>query len=294
MFRTRGAGGPEVAGVAPIVVGVDGSAESRAALRWAYDHAEQVGRPVEVAVAWTAAPYGRQSGTAEARAVAVQALAAALPTGHRPIPVVLAHGLADDVLIRRSEHAELVVVAPHEVRLVHDHGLGMTSRRLLTTAPCPVAVVRIGAEGIARRHRIVVGVDGSRSSQAALAWATRLARLTDAKVDAITAWDDGRRRPDDGSLVPGPAQAAESTVQGCVERLPAHLRGVVRTEVVRGRAADALLDAGATADMIVVGDSRGGHHLTQLLGSVSREVAVRALVPVIVTHARQTDRSPGS
>lgn len=38
-------------------------------------------------------------------------------------------------------------------------------------------------------HRIVVGVDGSSSSKAALAWAVGQAQLTGAVVEAVTAWD---------------------------------------------------------------------------------------------------------
>jgi nucleotide-binding universal stress UspA family protein len=38
-------------------------------------------------------------------------------------------------------------------------------------------------------HRIVVGVDGSAPSKAALAWAVRQARLTGAVIDAVAAWD---------------------------------------------------------------------------------------------------------
>ena len=38
-------------------------------------------------------------------------------------------------------------------------------------------------------HRIVVGVDGSVPSVAALAWAVRQARLTGAAVEAVIAWE---------------------------------------------------------------------------------------------------------
>jgi len=38
------------------------------------------------------------------------------------------------------------------------------------------------------QHRIVVGVDGSPSSKAALAWAVRQAELTNATVEAVMAW----------------------------------------------------------------------------------------------------------
>src|SRR5581483_623463 len=108
---------------------------------------------------------------------------------------------------------------------------------------------------------------------AALIWATRLARLTDAKVDALLVW---------GSW-PGYAAQAEDALMNSVMALPEHLRGVVRTETIRDRPADALVDAGRSADMIVVGTSRGGHHLPRVLGSVSRHVVLRANVPVVVT-----------
>jgi len=41
---------------------------------------------------------------------------------------------------------------------------------------------------MSEQHRIVVGVDGSKPSKAALAWAVRQAELTGASVDAVIAW----------------------------------------------------------------------------------------------------------
>jgi nucleotide-binding universal stress UspA family protein len=44
---------------APVVVGVDGSEESRLALRWAFEYAQISGVPVEVLMAWDIPPtYG--------------------------------------------------------------------------------------------------------------------------------------------------------------------------------------------------------------------------------------------
>ena len=41
---------------------------------------------------------------------------------------------------------------------------------------------------MSEEHRIVVGVDGSESSIAALRWAIRQAKFTGARVDAVAVW----------------------------------------------------------------------------------------------------------
>jgi len=45
-----------------------------------------------------------------------------------------------------------------------------------------------GAVMTGRQRRIVVGVDGSDSSKAALRWAILQTKLTSGSVDAVTAW----------------------------------------------------------------------------------------------------------
>jgi nucleotide-binding universal stress UspA family protein len=42
--------------VAPVVVGVDGSEESRLALRWAFEYGHMSGAPVEAVIAWRIPP----------------------------------------------------------------------------------------------------------------------------------------------------------------------------------------------------------------------------------------------
>ena len=277
---TAGSGAP------PVVVGVDGSAPSRAALRWAYRYADLTGSPLELVIAWTQGASESGPMATEAYVAAQESIAAALPDGHRDVPIRAVPGRPDDVLLDRGESAALLVVGPHGRHLARERVLGVTSAHLLAGASCPVAVVHVDAERTPWRQRIVVGVDGSASGQAALAWAARLARLTDAKVDAITTWR-GDTAPGDGraGIENAHESRAEATLMLGVLALPDHLRTVVRSEVIRGRPAEVLLDAGRTADMIVIGDSRGGHYLTHLLGSVSREVVLHATVPVVATHS---------
>src|SRR6266536_5457908 len=105
---------------------------------------------------------------------------------------------------------------------------------------------------------IIVGVDGSEPSKAALRWAARIAPVTGAGIDAVIAWQppsnygwavgDGSWRPD---------QDAEKVVTEAVDEVfgadrPHDLRLVVH----RGNPAKELLDASEGAEMLIVG-SRG-------------------------------------
>lgn len=138
-----------------------------------------------------------------------------------------------------------------------------------------------------RLPRIVVGVDGSPSSQAALRWAVRYAGLVGGKVEAVTAWE-----------VPGmaswsaPAVDTEFDEDEAKRGLVGEVRAVlgenggalVHERLVRGNAADVLVDAAEGAEMLVVGGRGHGGFRRALLGSVSQRVAQHA--PCAVTIIR--------
>jgi len=99
-----------------------------------------------------------------------------------------------------------------------------------------------------RKRRIVVGVDGSVPSTAALAWAVGQARLTGAVVEAVTAWDypvvDGYRVP----VIPDVSaeELAQRAVAGAVAEVSRSADDVeIRPRLVEGDAARVLLDASA-------------------------------------------------
>lgn len=133
--------------------------------------------------------------------------------------------------------------------------------------------------------RIVVGVDGSVSSKAALAWAVRQAKLTDAVVQAVTAWQ-----------YPGtygyPAPAADDTnyeelaarvVTDAIAEVASPAGPVeIRPEVVQGNPAAALLAASAGAELMVVGSRGHGGFVEALLGSVSQHCVHHAPCPVVI------------
>ncbi|MEK0096915.1 universal stress protein [Streptomyces sp. NPDC056002] len=136
-----------------------------------------------------------------------------------------------------------------------------------------------------RVPRIVVGVDGSPSSQAALRWAVRYAGLVGGRVEAVSAWE-----------VPGMASWSAPAVdtdfdegqaeRGLVEEVRAVLgengADLVHERLVRGNAAEVLVDAAEGAEMLVVGSRGHGGFRRALLGSVSQQVAHHAPCPVTI------------
>jgi nucleotide-binding universal stress UspA family protein len=136
-------------------------------------------------------------------------------------------------------------------------------------------------------HLIVVGVNGSASSKAALAWAIREARLTGAEVLAVTAWP----YPDEYGypviIPPVPwEKVATRVVTAAISEVAAGTSDVaVRHEVVKGNAAHALLAATAGADLLVVGNCGHGRFAEALLGSTGQHCVRHASCPVVVIRA---------
>jgi nucleotide-binding universal stress UspA family protein len=138
-------------------------------------------------------------------------------------------------------------------------------------------------------RRIVVGVDGSASSKAALAWAARQARLTGAAVEAIIAWEYPATY---GYTMPAApeinynyeeiaAEVAASTIaEVCGQGEPVK----ISPRVVEGNAAQALLDASAGAELLVVGSRGHGGFVEALLGSVGQHCVHHATCPVVVVR----------
>lgn len=133
---------------------------------------------------------------------------------------------------------------------------------------------------------IVVGVDGSESSVAALRRARDLARALDRSVTAITAW----RLPvfyGGGPLAYDwdPAGDAKLALEDAIVDAygEAHPAGVVQ-EVVEGNPAEVLVERSEHAHLVVVGSRGHGGFSGLLLGSVSSAVAEHASCPVLVVH----------
>jgi nucleotide-binding universal stress UspA family protein len=134
--------------------------------------------------------------------------------------------------------------------------------------------------------RIVVGVDGSPSSEEALAWAARYAALTGLPVDAVITWQlpvAYGAGPVDGSI-DFRAEAAEVLDKSVQNVVAGDDAARVRRIVLRGHPAEALLHAARGAELLVVGSRGHGGFAGMLLGSVSQHVVAHATCPVVVLH----------
>ena len=134
------------------------------------------------------------------------------------------------------------------------------------------------------RGKIVVGVDGSASSQQALRWAARQARLTGEGLHAVSVWDYPT-----GALVLEDIDWFGITSKTLDDAMTTSLdpedADRVQRSVLRGYPVRVLLDAAADADLLVVGSRGRGGMVGMLLGSVSQNVVVNARCPVVVVRA---------
>jgi nucleotide-binding universal stress UspA family protein len=144
-----------------------------------------------------------------------------------------------------------------------------------------------------RMERIVVGVDGSTNAEVALRWALGEAELHGAEVVAVMAWDYLNQYHADGTGFDssyGSDQAREA-LHAAVQAVEPSRPVVER--VVLDLPAQALIDVGAEADLLVTGARGLGGFKGLLLGSVSERVLEQAPCPVAVLRENDTWSADG-
>jgi nucleotide-binding universal stress UspA family protein len=139
---------------------------------------------------------------------------------------------------------------------------------------------------------IVVGVDGSKHSVAALQWAVEEGRLRQWRVRVLTMWElPNVFNP--VRLLTLDAEPFATEARHALERAleEVDLTGVeVTTDVIEGSAAEHLVTASRDADLAVVGSRGRGGFTGLLLGSVSQHLVSYAKCPVLVHYATPTHR----
>jgi nucleotide-binding universal stress UspA family protein len=131
--------------------------------------------------------------------------------------------------------------------------------------------------------RIVVGVDGSVQSRAALDWAVEEARLRKGQYLALAAWNfpyvsDALGQAWDYEGFQSDAQAILEEELARVGDLGVEISG----RIVQGNPASALVEASREAELVVVGSRGHGGFTGMMLGSVSTQTVRHAHCPVLV------------
>jgi nucleotide-binding universal stress UspA family protein len=136
---------------------------------------------------------------------------------------------------------------------------------------------------------IIVGVDGSGHSQRALEWAMKEAAIRHAPLTVLTV-HEALRGYYGGATVyaddPARTEEARVAAQAETDKVLAGL-GEPRPEsvtvkAVHGLPADALINAGKDADMLVLGSRGAGGFSRLMMGSVAGQVAQHAYCPVLL------------
>jgi nucleotide-binding universal stress UspA family protein len=140
--------------------------------------------------------------------------------------------------------------------------------------------------------QIVVGVDGSDSSRAALHWAYDEATHHGATLTVVSTWHPPAMpmTPPYGSLPPEgyasqPKQEALNLLEKLIAALEARKPAVdVRTLISEGNPAEVLIERSKEADLMVVGSRGHGGFKGMLLGSVSQHLVAHSDCPVVVVR----------
>ena len=290
----------------PILVGYDGSSSSERALHWALDEARRRHLAVTVLHAQpsdgvlTGLGMGYYNPDGDLRLEAEALLAEAARTAHDWAPDVVTTTRLDSrppavALLDAMGDAEMVVVGSRGNGGFTELLVGSTSLHTATHGKVPVVVVRADPTGLEgpEAGRIVVGVDGSDAAQDALRVAFDEAELRHVGVTAVRGWESGYfdtagsksgaipLHVEEEVVLPGERAALEESVAPWRSK---HPDVDVRTELVHGDAAGALVKAAGGAELLVVGSRGRGGFRSLLLGSVSHAVLHHATCPVVVVR----------
>ena len=293
---------------ARIVVGVDGSASSLAAVEAATREARWRDADLHVvhAFIWPLmhVPLGpSELGPPEGglRNMAKRLVAEAENHARTVAPDVkvtsaMVTGEPLTVLQAQSRDAQLIVIGSRNMGGFVGLMVGSTAVHLAAHGHCPTLVTR--APGNAAGP-VLLGVDGSPAGAGAIEFAFAEAALRGADLLAIhawTPWNAPMPQPVDparpyagtpGALAEREASLLSTALAGHQDRYPS-VR--VERQAVRQGTREALIEASRTAQLLVVGARGRGGFAGLLLGSVSQAMLNHAHCPVAVVSGASTTK----
>jgi len=283
------------------VVGVDGSPGSRSALVWALADAARREAVLVVLATFPVEVYWGDPHLLDDRHVVavrtdtearVRALVEELRgTADVVVEVEVAAGPPAARLVEASGAADLLVVGSRGRGAVRSTVLGSVALHCVTHASCPVVVVHPLTEAISAPARVVVGMDGSAGSVAALARAIQEATLLAGEVVAVAAYSAESYWSDAYEVVVPPIETLREDVSRNAGSIVADVVDAaspgappVLLETVEGAAGEVLVRRSAGATLLVVGGHGRGALRGMLLGSVALHCVLHASCPVLVVR----------
>ncbi len=206
-----------------------------------------------------------------------------------PIEAVTTPVETSNALLAEAIGADLLVVTALDTDATRRSRSGSKPSRGARRSSCPVVVVR----GNARRtiQRIVVGIDTSNAAVCALDWSIDEARLLRAELLVVHSQEPHARHKSSARANELDRADAQCVVDLAVRHCEKRVSGPVKGVVVEGSPGPALVAAGRSADLVVVGSRGCSGFATLLFGSVASFVADHASCPVTVVHPRVRDSS---
>jgi nucleotide-binding universal stress UspA family protein len=291
-----------------ITAGVDGSATALHAARWAADEAARRRLPlrlvqvIDVVSATGGFAPPRSFFTAletEGRRQLAEAEAAV--RAHHPeleIELILRTAGLMPTLIALSEDAQLMVLGARGSGGLGGLLAGSTAIGLVAHGHSPVAVIRGGEadEAPPSQGPVVVGVDGSPTSEPALAMAFEEAAMRGTGLVAVHAWVEFTSETayatarqflvDWEAVETRERETLAERLAGWQEKYP---DVAVRRIVTGGRPAARLLEAAGDGQLLVVGSRGRGGFAGMLLGSTSQALIHHAPCPLMVIRPAAVD-----
>lgn len=281
----------------PIVVGINGSAGSEAALAWALERAAAGKLPVTIIHAvddrWISPDFQyheliRQSGMELLQKTQADAREQAPGV---EVDIQLRHGSGGSVLREVSKEASMVVVGEHDKHWMDGGPLTDRALQIAAAAEVPAAVIPL-KRGAGNRG-VVVGVDGSEESLQAVDFAASEADKGGDELTVVLAFRRPSRWVENQLPKSGLAESileedrivlAES-VAGLADKYPdvvVHQR--LETDADPARA---LVDAAKDARLLVIGSRGRGGFSRMMLGSTAHAVLLNVPCPTIVTRVHK-------